>query len=166
MKGSFSGRETTEHPAVSRQRSVVSPSIAIVAGIAAASIISHGMAAHTTSLAKLWTNVGEREGSRRELQIAINIAANTPAANSVHIARTTNLIGSHRPRSPRLPHYLRLSQRCIRMSSSSGIMLWFNWRMTHIEPNTIRQTMRTPKAKARMLLALSGAVVMWRKKMR
>ena len=66
--------------------------MAINAGIAAASIMRHGIAAHTSSVAKLCRKAVEATGARRVLQIETNIAANTPTATSAHIAITTSRI--------------------------------------------------------------------------
>jgi len=66
--------------------------IAITAGIAAASIMRHGIAAHTRSAAKLCRKAVEAAGARRVLQIETNIAANTPTATSAHIPITTSRI--------------------------------------------------------------------------
>jgi hypothetical protein len=65
---------------------VCAETMAITAGIAAASIMRHGIAAHTSSVAKLCRKAVEAAGARRVLQIETNIAANTPAATSAHIA--------------------------------------------------------------------------------
>jgi len=74
------------------QSLVCAEAIAITAGIAAASIMRHGIAAHTSSVAKLCRKAVEATGPRRVLQIETNIAANTPAANSTHIPNTTSRI--------------------------------------------------------------------------
>src|SRR6202789_3276285 len=63
-------------------------------------------------------------------------------------------------------HGASVRHRCICINSCIGTMLWFRCSMTHKEPKTIRQTIRTPKARASTLFSLSGAVVMCRKKMR
>jgi hypothetical protein len=49
---------------------------------------------------------------------------------------------------------------CICISWLIEAILWFMCSITQSEPNTTRQTMRTPKASASTLLALSGDVVM------
>jgi len=64
----------------------------IAAGIAAARIIRHGIAAQTNSAARFWRKDGGCESLRRELQIERNIAANTPAVTTEHIIRIANLI--------------------------------------------------------------------------
>src|SRR5215469_15133024 len=66
--------------------------IPIAAGIAAARIIRHGIAAHTNSAARFWRKDGGCESLRRELQIERNIAANTPAVTTEHIIRIASLI--------------------------------------------------------------------------
>lgn len=53
---------------------------------------------------------------------------------------------------------------CIGRSVDSGSMFWLKCVIAQIEPNTTRHTMSTPKASAITLLALSGSVVMCKKK--
>jgi hypothetical protein len=60
--------------------------------IAAARIIRHGTAVHTSSAGTFWRWDGGHELSRRELQIAANMVAKTPAASNVHIIRITKLM--------------------------------------------------------------------------
>ena len=47
-----------------------------------------------------------------------------------------------------------------------GVMFWPRLLMIQSDPTMISMTMRTPKASASTLLALSGPVVMWMKKTR
>ena len=72
------------------QSLVCAEAMAITAGIAAASIVRHGIAAHTSSVAKLCRKAVEAPGARRVLQIETNIAANTPAATSARIPSITS----------------------------------------------------------------------------
>ena len=67
--------------------------MAITAGIAAASIMRPGIAAHTSSVARLCRKAVESSGVGRVLPIARNIAENTPAATSAHIPNITSRIG-------------------------------------------------------------------------
>jgi hypothetical protein len=53
--------------------------------------------------------------------------------------------------------------RCICISRSMGIMLWFRCAMMIIDPNTSRPTTKMPKASARILFVWSGALEMCRK---
>ena len=82
---------------------------------------------------------------RRELQIARNIAANTPAVTTEHIIRIANLISctSESPGALAL-HLHQLVHRHHVVVVMAMIM---------IEPKTIRPVTNTPKAKARKLLA-------------
>jgi hypothetical protein len=67
--------------------------MAMTAGTAAARIIRHGIAAHTSSIAKLRRKtVGAVAVARRVLQIETNIAANTPVATRAHIPSITSRI--------------------------------------------------------------------------
>jgi hypothetical protein len=66
--------------------------MAIAAGIAAASTMRHGIAAHTSSDTKLCRQWVGAAAARRVLQIARNIAANTPTATSEHIPSITSRI--------------------------------------------------------------------------
>jgi hypothetical protein len=66
--------------------------MAMAAGMAAASTMRHGIAAHTSSVAKLCGKAAEAGRARRVLQIETNIAANTPAATSAHIPIMTSRI--------------------------------------------------------------------------
>jgi hypothetical protein len=74
------------------QSPVWAEAMAITAGIAAASIMRHGIAAHTSSVAKLCRKAVEAAGARRVLQIETNITTNTPAATSAHIPSITSRI--------------------------------------------------------------------------
>lgn len=74
------------------QSPVCADKMAMTAGTAAARIIRHGIAAHTSSVAKLCRKAVEAAGARRVLQIETNIAANTPAATSAHIPITMSRI--------------------------------------------------------------------------
>src|ERR1700733_12372112 len=87
--------------------------------------------------------------------------------DSAEVIRTYGL-GEHECGSSGHPTKLGASvhHRCICINSCIGTMLWFRCSMTQREPKTIRQTIRTPKARASTLFSLSGAVVMCRKKMR
>jgi hypothetical protein len=73
------------------QSLVCADTMAMTAGTAAARIIRHGIAAHTSSIAKLCRQAaGAGAVARRVLQIEANIAANTPAVTSTHIPITTS----------------------------------------------------------------------------
>ena len=74
------------------QSPVCAEAMAITAGTAAARIIRHGIAAHTSSVAKLCPKAVEAAGARRVLHIEMNMAANTPAATSAHIPSITSRI--------------------------------------------------------------------------
>ena len=74
------------------QSPVCAETMAITAGIAAARIMRHGIAAHTSSVAKPCRNAVGAAEARRVLQIAKNIAVNTPVATSAHIPRITSRI--------------------------------------------------------------------------
>jgi hypothetical protein len=76
------------------QSPVCAEMMAMTAGTAAARIIRHGIAAHTSSIATLCRKaVGAAAVARRVLQIEANIAANTPAETSAHIPITMSRIG-------------------------------------------------------------------------
>jgi hypothetical protein len=72
------------------QSPVRAETIAITAGIAAASIMMHGIAAHMSSVAKLCRKAVGAVGVRRVVQMETNIAANTLTTTSVHIPITTH----------------------------------------------------------------------------
>src|SRR6516165_7195222 len=88
--------------------------MAIAPAAAAARIMKHGIAAHTSSAAKRCRGVVRAEGARRVLQIERNIAATTPAATSAHILSVTSRTsvnpdtsstqGSRRHGAGALPH--------------------------------------------------------------
>src|ERR1700751_34340 len=113
-RSDFRGSAFSEFPDIARESSALGAAMAMTAGIAAATIIRHGIAAHTNSVAKCWRADGASDPSRRELQIAANIVAKTPRATRAHKVKIANLM-VHPPK-------LRL-QRCILISSSMGIML-------------------------------------------
>jgi hypothetical protein len=58
--------------------------IKVAAGMAAATNIKQGIAVHTTSAAADWRRRAGASLARRLLQMARNMAANTPAARIVH----------------------------------------------------------------------------------
>jgi hypothetical protein len=66
--------------------------IAMTTGIAAARIIKHGTAVQTSSAETFWRWDSGHELRRRELQIAANMVAKTPAASNVHIIRIAKLM--------------------------------------------------------------------------
>jgi hypothetical protein len=89
----------------------------ITAGIAAASIMRHGIAAHTSSAAKCCRRVLSAAGARRVLQIERNIALNTPAASSAHIPSMTSRTSVNPDAS---------STQC---SRGLGVLFYFFWEL-------------------------------------
>jgi hypothetical protein len=65
--------------------------IRAMAGVAAATIIKQGIAAHTSSAVTDWRKRAAVFPERRALQMAKNMAANTLAATMKHIARSTRM---------------------------------------------------------------------------
>src|SRR6201993_1323210 len=113
-RSDFRGSAFSEFPDKARESAALGAAMAMTAGIAAATIMRHGMAAHTNSVTRCWRADGAPDPARRELQIAANIVAKTPRATRAHKVKIANLMGQ--------PPKLGL-QRCIFINSSMGIML-------------------------------------------
>lgn len=95
----------------------------MAAGMAAASTMRHGIAAHTSSVAKLCRKAVDAGRARRVLQIETNIAANTPAATSVHIPIIASRIRYALPVGERAAIELRLTRQSVRITTLGKICI-------------------------------------------
>jgi hypothetical protein len=82
----------SEFPDKAREWPALDAVTALTAGNAAATIMRQGIAAQTSSVARLCREDAACEAARCELQIAKNIAVNTPAATRTHAIRIISLI--------------------------------------------------------------------------
>jgi len=73
------------------------------------------------------------------------------------------------PHEPGHAWYWRMacsSHRCISNNFPMVGIMWLRFAMMIIEPKTVKPTTKTPKASARTLFVWSGALDMWRKKIK